>query len=137
MNVLSVKEFPSGIKPFAIPPRTGCGHCRGRAHTNVDVPVGAGTVQVEIPCLRYDAILNWPLCAFPVTGVKFDFARDLVEANYAPRRRNPRIRPIVFYIIRYELATCLHVVQWSSSGGDTLIAISHLISILLGRPSND
>jgi len=37
------------------------------------------------------AILSWTLCAFPVAGVKFDFARDLIEANYAPRRRNPRI----------------------------------------------
>jgi hypothetical protein len=93
MDVRGVKEVevPYGIKPRALPPRTGCHFCKGRAHTIVEVPVGAGHVSIELPCLKCDTILNWPMCAAPVPGVGFDFAKDLIEASYAPRRRNPRI----------------------------------------------
>jgi hypothetical protein len=91
MDVRHVKEAPYGVKPRALPPRTGCHLCKGRGHTVVEVSVGSGTVECQLPCLSCDTILTWPLCERPTAGIKFDFARDLIEANYAPRRRNPRI----------------------------------------------
>jgi hypothetical protein len=91
MDVRHVKAVPHGTKLRALPPRTGCHLCKGRGHTVVEVPVGAGTVECQLPCLSCDTILTWPMCERPTAGIKFDFDKDLTEASYAPRRRNPRI----------------------------------------------
>ena len=87
MNVVGTGVIPSGVKPVPIPPRSSC----GTAHKIVSVLIGDGEVEVEIPCFHCQALIFWPLCATKPHGPKFDFARDLIEANRPPRRPNPRI----------------------------------------------
>jgi hypothetical protein len=91
MSIAATNYVPKGVKPTPIPGNNYCGFCNGKARKIVEVPIGNGTVEVENPCFRCEAILFFPFSAYPIQGPKFDFARDLIEANYAPRRRNPRI----------------------------------------------
>jgi hypothetical protein len=93
MSIGATNHIPYGVKPIPIPGNNYCGFCNGKAHKVVSVSIvpDRDPVEVEQPCFRCEAILFFPFSAYPVQGPKFDFARDLIEANHAPRRRNPRI----------------------------------------------